>query len=67
MYVRDGLCQYAGFSTAESNAFTDETWLLVKKDFLSLLIYLHRGYDSDHTSVVGDVEKQELRSTLWKT
>jgi methylmalonyl-CoA mutase len=42
--------QYAGFSTAEeSNAFTDETWLLVKKG-LSIAFDLptHRGYDSDH-------------------
>jgi methylmalonyl-CoA mutase len=51
--------QYAGFSTAEeSNAFTDETWLLVKKG-LSIAFDLptHRGYDSDHERVVGDVGK----------
>jgi methylmalonyl-CoA mutase len=35
MYVRRPwtVRQYAGFSTEESNAFTDETWLLVKRTF----------------------------------
>jgi hypothetical protein len=59
--------QYAGFSTAEeSNAFTDSgCWS--KKDFLSLLIYRHTAVMIRITSVWWEVEKQELRSTLWKT
>ena len=51
--------QYAGFSTAEkSNAFyrknleSGQTGLSVAFDLAT-----HRGYDSDHTRVVGDVGK----------
>jgi methylmalonyl-CoA mutase N-terminal domain/subunit len=35
MYVRRPwtVRQYAGFTAEESNAFTDETWLLVKRTF----------------------------------
>ncbi|MCD8162347.1 MAG: methylmalonyl-CoA mutase [Synergistaceae bacterium] len=51
--------QYAGFSTAEeSNAFyrrnlaAGQNWLSIAFD-----IATHRGYDSDHPRVVGDVGK----------
>jgi methylmalonyl-CoA mutase len=45
------------FSTAEeSNAFTDETWLLVKKG-LSIAFDLHTAVMIRITSVVGDVGK----------
>jgi hypothetical protein len=56
------------FLLAESNAFTDETWLLVKKG-------LSIAFDLPHTAVMIRItsawwemwEKQELRSTPWKT
>ena len=51
--------QYAGFSTAEeSNAFYRENLRLGQKG-LSVAFDLptHRGYDSDHERVVGDVGK----------
>jgi methylmalonyl-CoA mutase len=61
MYVRRPwtVRQYAGFSTAESNAFTDGN-LAAKKDFLSLLIYLHTAARfGSRACEMG--EKQELR------
>ncbi|PLX68279.1 MAG: methylmalonyl-CoA mutase [Denitrovibrio sp.] len=51
--------QYAGFSTAEeSNAFYKRN-LAAGQQGLSVAFDLatHRGYDSDHTRVVGDVGK----------
>src|SRR6201984_2658509 len=51
--------QYAGFSTAEeSNAFYRRNLAAGQKG-LSVAFYLatHRGYDSDHPRVVGDVGK----------
>src|SRR3954468_25067454 len=51
------LRQYAGFSTArESNAFCRQNLAAGQKG-LSVACYLaaHRGYDSDHPRVVGDV------------
>ena len=50
--------QYAGFSTAsESNAFYRKNLHLVKKDFVAFDLATHRGYDSDHERVMGDVGK----------
>ena len=50
--------QYAGFSTAEeSNAFTAGTWPPGKRIVGSLRPGHHRGYDSDHPRVTGDVGK----------
>ena len=51
--------QYAGFSTAEaSNEFYKKTSKPAKKDFLShSILATHRGYDSDHPRVSGDVGK----------
>ena len=60
MYVRRPwtIRQYAGFSTAEeSNAFTDEILLLKKGLSVVFDLATHRGYDSDHERVVGDVGK----------
>jgi len=51
--------QYAGFSTAEeSNAFYRRNLAAGQKG-LSVAFYLatHRGYDSDHERVVGDIVK----------
>ncbi len=51
--------QYAGFSTAEeAMPSIAETWLWGKKG-LSIAFDLptHRGYDSDHPRVIGDVGK----------
>ena len=61
MFVRRPLTirQYAGFSTAEeSNAFYRRNLAAVQKG-LSIAFDLptHRGYDSDHERVVGDVGK----------
>jgi len=61
MYVRRPwtVRQYAGFSTAEeSNAFYRRNLAAGQKG-LSIAFDLptHRGYDSDHERVVGDVEK----------
>src|SRR5690606_10809204 len=61
MYVRRPwtIRQYAGFSTAEeSNAFYRRN-LAAGQKVLSLAFDLatHRGYDSDHERVVGDVGK----------
>ncbi len=52
--------QYAGFSTAEeSNAFYRRNLSSWDKRDLSVAFDLatHRGYDSDHPRVVGDVGK----------
>ena len=50
--------QYAGFSTAEeSNAFTEEILLGTKGLSVAFDLATHRGYDSDHPRVVGDVGK----------
>jgi methylmalonyl-CoA mutase len=61
MYVRKPwtIRQYAGFSTAEeSNAFYRRNLAAGQKG-LSIAFDLptHRGYDSDHERVVGDVGK----------
>lgn len=61
MYVRQPwtIRQYAGFSTAEeSNAFYRKNLSMGQKG-LSVAFDLptHRGYDSDHPRVVGDVGK----------
>ena len=61
MYVRRPwtIRQYAGFSTAEeSNAFYRRNLAAGQKG-LSIAFDLptHRGYDSDHERVVGDVGK----------
>ncbi len=61
MYVRRPwtIRQYAGFSTAEeSNAFYRRNFAAGQKG-LSIAFDLptHRGYDSDHERVVGDVGK----------
>ena len=61
MYVRKSwtIRQYAGFSTAEdSNAFYKKNLAAGQKG-LSIAFDLptHRGYDSDHERVVGDVGK----------
>jgi methylmalonyl-CoA mutase len=62
--------QYAGFSTAEeSNAFYKRT-LAGGGQGISVAFDLatHRGYDSDHPRVTGDVwEKRAWRSTRSKT
>ncbi len=61
--------QYAGFSTAEeSNAFYRRN-LAQGQMGLSVAFDLatHRGYDSDHERVVGDVGKQVLPSIQSKT
>ena len=53
------ICQYAGFSTAEeSNAFYRKA-LAAGQQGVSVAFDLatHRGYDSDHPRVVGDVGK----------
>ncbi len=53
------ICQYAGFSTAEeSNAFYRRNLAMGQKG-LSIAFDLptHRGYDSDHPRVIGDVGK----------
>jgi methylmalonyl-CoA mutase len=70
MYVRRPwtVRQYAGFSTAEeSNAFTDETWLLVKKGLSIAFDLLHTAVMIRITNAWWEMwEKQELRSIPWK-
>ena len=61
--------QYAGFSTAEeSNAFYRKN-LSAGQAGLSVAFDLatHRGYDSDHPRVVGDVGKAASRSIRSRT
>ncbi len=57
--------QYAGFSTAEaSNAFYRRNLAAGQKGLsVAFDLATHRGYDSDHPRVVGDVGKAGLLST----
>ncbi|ASE63099.1 methylmalonyl-CoA mutase [Chryseobacterium indologenes] len=61
MYVQKPwtIRQYAGFSTAEeSNAFYRRNLAAGQKGLsVAFDLATHRGYDSDHTRVVGDVGK----------
>ena len=61
MYVRQPwtIRQYAGFSTAEaSNAFYRRNLAAGQKGLsIAFDLATHRGYDSDHPRVVGDVGK----------
>src|SRR5690625_5849102 len=61
MYVRRPwtIRQYAGFSTAEeSNAFYKRNLAAGQKGLsVAFDLATHRGYDSDHERVVGDVGK----------
>src|SRR5680860_1576312 len=61
MYVRKPwtIRQYAGFSTAEeSNAFYRRNLAAGQKGLsVAFDLATHRGYDSDHPRVVGDVGK----------
>lgn len=61
MYVRKPwtIRQYAGFSTAEaSNAFYKRNLAAGQKGLsVAFDLATHRGYDSDHARVVGDVGK----------
>ncbi len=61
MYVRNPwtIRQYAGFSTAEeSNAFYRRNLAAGQKGLsVAFDLATHRGYDSDHPRVVGDVGK----------
>lgn len=61
MYVRKPwtIRQYAGFSTAEdSNAFYKRNLAAGQKGLsIAFDLATHRGYDSDHERVVGDVGK----------
>ena len=61
MYVRQPwtIRQYAGFSTAEeSNAFYKRNLAAGQKGLsIAFDLATHRGYDSDHERVVGDVGK----------
>jgi len=61
MYVRRPwtIRQYAGFSTAEdSNAFYRRNLAAGQKGLsVAFDLATHRGYDSDHNRVVGDVGK----------
>src|SRR5690606_1282204 len=61
MYVRKPwtIRQYAGFSTAEeSNAFYKRNLAAGQKGLsVAFDLATHRGYDSDHERVVGDVGK----------
>lgn len=61
MYVRQPwtIRQYAGFSTAEeSNAFYKRNLAAGQKGLsVAFDLATHRGYDSDHQRVVGDVGK----------
>jgi methylmalonyl-CoA mutase len=56
--------QYAGFSTAESNAFIDVILLQDKRTINCFRLPTHRGVMIQITNVVGDVGKQELPLTL---
>ena len=51
--------QYAGFSTAEeSNAFYRRAWAAGQQGVsVAFDLATHRGYDSDHERVIGDVGK----------
>ena len=58
--------QYAGFSTAEeSNAFYRRNLAAGQKGLsVAFDLATHRGYDSDHERVVGDVGKAGVANTL---
>ena len=61
--------QYAGFSTAEdSNAFYRRNLAAGQKGLsIAFDLATHRGYDSDHPRVAGDVGMAVLRSTRSMT
>ena len=60
--------QYAGFSTAEeSNAFYRRNLKAGQKGLsVAFDLATHRGYDSDHERVQGDVGKAGWPLILWK-
>ena len=64
MYVRRPwtIRQYAGFSTAEeSNAFYRRNLAAGQKGLsVAFDLATHRGYDSDHERVVGDVRRRPV-------
>ena len=60
--------QYAGFSTAEeSNAFYRRNLAAGQKGLsIAFDLATHRGYDSDHPRVVGDVGKAGVAvDSIW--
>ena len=61
--------QYAGFSTAaESNAFYRRNLAAGQKGLsVAFDLATHRGYDSDHERVSGDVGKAGVAIDSWKT
>ncbi len=61
--------QYAGFSTAEeSNAFYRNNLAAGQKGLsVAFDLATHRGYDSDHPRVRGDVGKAAWRLIRWRT
>ncbi len=61
--------QYAGFSTAEdSNAFYRRNLAAGQKGLsVAFDLATHRGYDSDHPRVAGDVAWRAWRSTRSST
>jgi Methylmalonyl-CoA mutase, N-terminal domain/subunit len=61
--------QYAGFSTAEdSNAFYRRNLAAGQKGLsIAFDLATHRGYDSDHPRVSGDVGMAASRSTRSTT
>ena len=61
--------QYAGFSTAEdSNAFYKANLKAGQKGLsIAFDLATHRGFDSDHPRVVGDVGKAGWRSIPSRT
>ena len=71
MYVRRPwtIRQYAGFSTAqESNAFYRRNLKAGQKGLsVAFDLATHRGYDSDHERVVGDVGKAGVAICLLYT
>ena len=68
MYVQKPwtIRQYAGFSTAEeSNAFYRRNLAAGQKGLsVAFDLATHRGYDSDHARVVGDVGKAGVALSL---
>ena len=56
MYARPWtIRQYAFFNSRESNAFIEETFNPQKGLSIAFDLATHRGYDSDHPRVMGDV------------
>ena len=49
--------QYAGFSAEESNAFYHRNLAMGQGLSIAFDLPTHRGYDSDHPRVIGDVGK----------